>query len=73
MSGEGESAYVLKYPFELPSESTNVVWEYSITITGGRATKTIVLNKSTPTVEGATSSITNGKLSLTVNGKKLSN
>ena len=73
LSGEGESAFVLKYPLELPSESTNVVWEYSITITGGRATKPIVLNKSTPTVEGATSSITDGKLSLTINGKKLNN
>ena len=73
MSGEGESTFVLKYPLELPSESTNVAWEYSITITGGRATKTIVLNNSAPTVEGATSSITDGKLSLTINSKKLSN
>ena len=71
MSGEGESTFVLTYPLELPSESTNVVWEYSTTITGGRANKTIVLNKSSPTVVGATSSITDGTLSLTVNTKKL--
>lgn len=73
MSGEGESTFVLKYPLELPSESTNVVWDYSITITGGRANKTIVLNKAAPSVEGARSSITDGKLSLTINGKKLRN
>ncbi len=73
MSGEGESTFVLKYPLELPSESTNVVWDYSITITGGRANKTIALNKAAPSVEGVTSSITDGKLSLTVNSQKLSN
>jgi hypothetical protein len=72
VSGEGESTFVVKYPLELPSESTNVVWKYSITITGGRANKTIALNKAAPTVEGATSSITDGTLSLTVNTKKLS-
>jgi hypothetical protein len=72
MSSEGESTFVVKYPLELPGESTNVVWKYSITITGGRANKTIVLNKAAPTVEGATSSITDGTLSFTVNTKKLS-
>lgn len=73
MSGEGESTFVLKYPLELPSESTNVVWDYSITITGGRANKTIALKKAAPSVEGVTSSITDGKLSLTLNSKKLNN
>ena len=73
VSGEGENTFVLAYPLELPSESTNVVWKYSITITGGRANKTIVLNNAAPTAEGATSSLTDGTLSLTVNSKKLSN
>lgn len=73
MSAEGENTFALKYPFELPSESTNVVWDYSITITGGRANKTIALNKAAPTVEGATSSITDGTLSFSINTKKLNN
>ena len=72
ISGDGVSTFVLKYPLELPSESTNVVWDYSITITGGRADKNIVLNRAAPSVEAVTSSITEGKLSLTVNSKKLS-
>ena len=71
VSGEGESTLVLMYPLELLSESTNVVWDYSISITGGRANKTIALNKSAPTAVGGTSSITDGTLSLTVNTKKL--
>ncbi|HEY3197756.1 MAG TPA: alkaline phosphatase family protein [Nitrospirales bacterium] len=72
MAGEGENTFVLTYPLELPGESTNVVWKYSITIKGGPANKSLVLNKTAPTVEGATSSIADGTLSLTVNTKKLS-
>ncbi len=73
LSGDGENTFVLTYPLELPSESTNIVWDYAVSITGGRANTNIALSKTAPSVEGVTSSITDGKLSLTVDGKKLNN